>query len=311
MIHYLLLALAAAAPVSSPSADALSRDMLTDKVTIHHRAFRMRHFAWRGSHLPKHPARPVPLVRVAAANREAVHEPDPAFYLGATQVYPWSEGALYRLYTTPGEISDIALEPGENLVSVAAGDTVRWVIADTTSGSGTARRSHILVKPAVAGLRTNLLIATAQRLYHIEAVSTAATAMASISWTYPQETMIALHASAPSALEAAVAPGVAVETLNFGYRIEGDNVDWHPVRAFDDGHQTFIEFPPNLGDGEAPPLFIIGADGKAELVNYRVKGRYYVIDRLFGAAQLRLGGKHQQIVRIIRDDGNRKARRTA
>ena len=84
------------------------------------------------------------------------------------QVYPWSEGALYRLYTAPGEVSDIALQAGENLVSVAAGDTARWVIGDTASGSGAARRTHVLVKPSAAGLSTNLVIATDRRVYHVE-----------------------------------------------------------------------------------------------------------------------------------------------
>ena len=50
--------------------------------------------------------------------------------------------------------------------------------------------------------------------------------------------------------------------------------------------------------GEAPPLFVIGDDGEAQLVNYRMAGRYYVVDRLFGAAELRLGGKKQRVVRI-------------
>ena len=58
----------------------------------------------------------------------------PTTFLGAVQVYPWSEGAVYRLYTAPGQVSDIALQPGESLVSVAAGDTVRWIIGDTSSG---------------------------------------------------------------------------------------------------------------------------------------------------------------------------------
>src|SRR3546814_11916473 len=69
---------------------------------------------------------------------------------------------------------------------------------------------------------------------------------------------------------------------------------WRPVRAFDDGRQTFIEFPPSIAVGEAPPLFVIGDDGEAQLVNYRMAGRYYVVDRLFGAAELRLGGKKQR-----------------
>jgi type IV secretion system protein VirB9 len=49
-------------------------------------------------------------------------------------------------------------------------------------------------------------------------------------------------------------------------------------------------------------LFVLGADGRAQLVNYRVRGRYYVVDRLFAAADLRLGEKPQQVVRIARSD---------
>ena len=295
-----------------PSTQALATRVLSDAPIAHRQSSEppipaVEHHRSAAAH----PAKPMPLVRVAAANRTAVEEPDAAFYVGAAQVYPWSEGSLYRLYAAPEQISDIALQPGEVLVSVAAGDTARWVIGDTSSGSGPARRTHILVKPVASGLRTNLIIATDRRIYHVEAVSTARTAMATISWTYPLDSLIALRASPATAPDPAVAPAVAVEALNFGYRIEGDNVACRPVRAFDDGHQTFVEFPASLGDGEAPPMFITGADGKAELVNYRVKGHYYVVDRLFGAAELRLGGKHQQIVRIVRDSGNRRARRPA
>jgi type IV secretion system protein VirB9 len=258
-----------------------------------------------------HPAKTAAIVRVAAANRAAIREPDPDYYLGAAQVYPWSDGSLYRLYAAPGQISDIALQPGEALISVAAGDTARWIIGDTASGTGAARRTHILVKPAAAGLRTNLVIATDRRIYHVEAVSTSRTAMAAISWTYPQDNIITIQPTSSTVTEPIVSPAVAVEALNFDYRIDGDRASWRPVRVFDDGHQTFIEFPANLGDGEAPPLFVIGADGKAQLVNYRVKGRYYVVDRLFAAAELRLGGKHQQIVRIARDHGGRRSGRPA
>lgn len=254
-------------------------------------------------------ATPLSIAPVAAANRSAVREPDPAYDRGAVRVYPWSDGSLYRLYAAPEQISDIALQPGEALVSVAAGDTARWVIGDTSSGSGAARRTHILVKPVAAGLRTNILIATDRRLYHVEAMSTVRTAMVAIAWTYPEDGLIAIGPAATPV--AAVAPGVAVETLNFGYRIDGAGVNWRPVRVFDDGHQTFIEFPASLGDGEAPPLFVTGADGRAALVNYRVKGHYYVVDRLFAAAELRLGGKHQQIVRIVREDGRRRSGRPA
>ena len=249
-----------------------------------------------------------PLARVAAANRDAAREPSREAYVNAVQVYAWSDGALYRLYTAPERVSEIALEPGETLVSVAAGDTVRWVIGDTVSGSGTARRTHVLVKPTAPGLSTNLVISTDRRVYHVLLESTAGAAMASVSWSYPEGALLALDRSAGDAPSAETAAGVGVESLNFGYRIEGDDPPWRPLRAFDDGAQVFIEFPAILAQGEAPPLFVSGADGTAELVNYRLRGRYYVVDRLFGAAELRLGEKRQQVVRIVRELSGRSRR---
>ncbi|MGH6650805.1 MAG: P-type conjugative transfer protein TrbG [Sphingopyxis sp.] len=245
------------------------------------------------------PAAAQPTTKVAAANKAALREPASAGFVGAVQVYPYNDGSLYRLYAAPERITDIALQPGETITSVAAGDTVRWAVGDTTSGSGASQRTHIFVKPFAAGLRTNLVITTDKRVYHIELASRTTAAMAALSWTYPQDELIALRREHDAAAAAApVASGLAVERLNFHYAISGDKPAWRPLRAFDDGRQTFIEFPPSIAVGEAPPLFVIGEDGEAQLVNYRMAGRYYVVDRLFGAAELRLGGKKQQIVRI-------------
>ena len=100
----------------------------------------------------------------------------------------------------------------------------------------------------------------------------------------------------------AVASGVDINALNFRYRIEGDTPPWRPLRAFDDGRQVFIAFPTGIGQGEMPPLFIVGNGDKTELVNYRVQSPYYIVDRLFGIAELRLGGKDAPVVRITRTD---------
>ncbi len=237
---------------------------------------------------------------VAKATAAATIEPDARRFLNAVQVYPYADGAVYRLYTAPGQVSDIALQPGEVLGAVASGDTVRWVIGDTSSGTGADKRSHILVKPFTAGLSTNLVITTDRRSYHLALTSTASTAMAALSWTYPQDALIALRKAAEQQVAATpVASGLALDNLHFDYTLSGDRPAWRPLRAFDDGRQTFIEFPASLAVGEAPPLFIV--QGKeAQLVNYRVQGRYYVVDRLFETAELRLGAKHQEIVRITR-----------
>lgn len=258
-----------------------------------------------GAKAPADP--PDPHARVEEANGAARVQPSRAGYINAMQVYPYSEGALYQVYAAPGQITDIALAPGEQLVGsgpVAAGDTVRWVIGDTESGTGSAKRMHILVKPTRPDLVTNLVINTDRRTYHLELRSTEKTYMASVSWAYAQEQLIALRRQNAAADAATpVATGVNINALNFRYRIEGDSAPWRPLRAFDDGRQVFIAFPTGIGQGEMPPLWVIGPAGGAELVNYRIHGNHMIVDRLFAAAELRLGGEQQKKVRIVRTDG--------
>jgi len=132
--------------------------------------------------------------------------------------------------------------------------------------------------------------------------------MASVSWTYPQDELIAIRGRTRAAEEAApVATGIALPNLSFGYRISGDKPDWRPVRVFDDGVRTFIEFPESIARGEMPPVFVIGDNGEGELVNYRVAGRHIIVDRLFGEAELRMGDRRsEQRVRITRDGRERR-----
>jgi type IV secretion system protein VirB9 len=252
-----------------------------------------------------------PRVRVALANGAARVQPTRAGYINAIQVYPFSEGALYQVYAAPGEITDITLETGEQLVGagpVAAGDTVRWIIGDTESGAGAGKRVHILVKPTRPDLFTNLVINTDRRTYHLELRSDDKTYMASVSWAYAQDQLIALRQQESAADAAApIATGVDINALNFRYRIEGSPAAWRPLRAFDDGRQVFIEFPSGIAQGEMPPLWVIGPDGGADLVNYRVRGNHMIVDRLFAAAELRLGGEHQEKVRIVRTDAGRQS----
>ena len=250
-----------------------------------------------------------PAARVNQANAAARIQPVRDGFINSMQVYPFTQGALYQVYTAVGQITDISLQPGETLVGsgpVAAGDTVRWIIGDTESGTGAARQVHILVKPTRPELMTNLVINTDRRTYHMELRSTEKTYMASVSWQYPQDQLIALRRQNAQA-EAArpVASGIDLANVNFRYDVSGDRAPWRPLRAFDDGRQVFIEFPRGIAQGEMPPLFVVGPEGdNSELVNYRVRGNYMIVDRLFAAAELRFGAdKNQKRVRIFRTDG--------
>jgi type IV secretion system protein VirB9 len=224
-------------------------------------------------------------------------------------VYPFAEGALYQVYAAPGEVTDIALQEGEQLVGsgpVAAGDTVRWIIGDTESGTAAAKRIHILVKPTRPDVATNLVINTDRRTYHMELRSTERTYMASVSWIYPQDQLIALRQQNEWANGASpVDTNLDINNLRFRYAIEGDNPPWRPLHAFDDGKKVYIAFPPGIAQGEMPPLFVVGPEGKtSELVNYRVRANHMIVERLFAAAELRLGDHgSERRVRIVRTDG--------
>lgn len=254
-----------------------------------------------------------PKQRISQANEAARMQPVRDGFINAIQLYPWSEGALYQIYAAPGQVTDIALQPGEQLVGsgpVAAGDTVRWIIGDTQSGAGERLQVHILVKPTRPDLQTNLVINSDRRTYHLELRSTEKTYMASVSWQYPQDQLIALRRqSAQASAAQPVASGIDIQKLNFRYGIEGDPAPWKPLRAFDDGSKVYIEFPSGIAQGEMPPLFVIGPSGGSELVNYRARQNYYVVDRLFAAAELRLGDKtSEKRVRIVRTDGKKPLR---
>lgn len=243
-------------------------------------------------------------VRVEQANAEATVVPTREGYVNAIQVWPYSDGALYQVYTSPGRVTVISLQAGEELVTVAAGDTVQWIVGDTASGSGTSRRVAVMVKPVRVGIKTNLVITTSRRTYLLELTSTPKAWMASVSWQYPKDQMLALQAQAQAAdAQAPVASGLSLDTLHFRYAITGDSPPWKPVRAFDDGQRVYIQFPSGIAQGELPPLFVVGPDGEGELVNYRFHTPYDIVDRLFGAAELRLGGDKAAVVRIERTDG--------
>jgi type IV secretion system protein VirB9 len=245
--------------------------------------------------------------RVARANAKALLSPQAAFFRQAEAIYPYLPDALYRLYAAPGEVSDIALQPGETVTAISAGDTVRWTIGKTTSGSGRGRQVHILIKPFAAGLTTDLVILTSRHVYHLLLASTRQTAMLALSWRYPSQ-LVSARARAPASVGRL--PYGHLSGLHFRYEIRGAHTSWRPQQVFDDGHKVYIAFSRRLGDSEAPPLFVLGRNKAPHLVNYRVQGRYYIVDHLFKAAELRFGNAPQKIVEILRQEPHAPQRKT-
>jgi type IV secretion system protein VirB9 len=241
---------------------------------------------------------------VQTANLESQQRPDKDAFFNAIVQYAYEPGSLYQVYASPMRVTDLALEPGEKVVGQpASGDVVRWVLALGKSMQGGLEQQHIYLKPTRAELDTNLAINTDRRSYLLELHSYADTYMAAVQWRYPQEEIarLATEASEAARQEQNAAPIVSLDGLCFDYTIhvESGQPRWTPVQVFDDGRRTFIRFPQAMLVREAPALFVL-RDKQTQLVNYRMRGDFYVVDRLIDSAELRVGQQDQEIVRIAR-----------
>lgn len=258
--------------------------------------------------LSSHPDTPSGRAAIAAANRSARAASSADALIGGMQVFAWAEGRVYEVWTAPLRVTTLSLAPGETVTAKAAGDTVRWQIGESRSGAGPAARTHVLIKPLQAGLETNLILTTSQRIYLLALKSGDAEAFnAAIRWDYGAE-LIALDVlpamGMPPVDVAAVTPQ---GPLDARYRIEsrGRAPAWAPTAVFNDGVRTFITLSPDAAVDEAPALFI-RTGGESRLVNYRQADGVLIVDRVFEEAELRLGDRRPQIVRIRRLEGARR-----
>ena len=253
-------------------------------------------------HKPKYDRNPIKTIE--SANQNARQSPDEASYNNAIMNYDYSSGALYQIHAAPLRLTDIQLEPGEEIIGKpAAGDTVRWVLGVNKSVQDGLPQQHVLIKPIASGLATTLIINTNRRTYLLELTSHKETYMAAVSWRYPQRVQRpSLDKLKAQALRRPAAPSIDLDNLNFAYRVEPrqGNPRWTPTRVFDDGRRVFIRFPAGFQQGEAPALFVTARDGQTQMVNYRIRNGHYIVDRLFSTAELRVGSNAADVVRISR-----------
>ncbi len=211
--------------------------------------------------------------------------------------YPYLEDREYLVRTELNHITDIILEAGEHLVSPpAAGDTSRWALELATSGAGDRSREHIYIKPLTLDAETNLILSTDRRVYRLRLQNTKDQAMAAVAWLYPR----AMPKPRFMNKEVARLSKLRPEQINWNYTIRGSRrITWRPERVFNDGEKTYIIFPQNLASLDAPSLYILNSiTGEAEVCNYRVLGRVYMVDKVIERAELRSGAKGNHRIRI-------------
>jgi len=253
------------------------------------------------------PAGPSGRGAIALANRTARAEARTDAFVGGVLVFAYDPGRVFEVWTAPLRVTLLTLAPGETVTAKAAGDTVRWQIGESLSGSGPGSRTHVMIKPLATGLETNLVLTTNQRVYMIALRSgRPETFNAAVAWdeAEPSTRRRSLAADHDGPPPVDVRPVRPEGVLDARYRVEprGRAPSWTPTAVFNDGVRTFLALPPDVAVGEAPVLFVV-AGGERQIVNYRQAGGLLIVDRLFDEAELRLGDRRPQIVRIRRLQG--------
>lgn len=225
--------------------------------------------------------------------------------------FAYGTGHQPVIATSPLELTVISLEPGEKVTNVSSGDPLRWSYSMAYSGQDKTRQAHVMVKPSQPDISTDLVITTDKRMYTLKMTTTKdAKYVRDVRFWYPQEMQEYwdnYNAEQTSKLskeqqdKVAEVPNINLNNLNFNYDISHKGwttPSWQPTRVFDDGEHTYIQFPPSISSRDMPALFILNGDNK-ELVNYRAKLPYFVVDKLFQKAVLVTGvGSAQTMVTI-------------
>ena len=234
-------------------------------------------------------------------------------------VYIFGQG-MPVMVCAPLRVCAIELQAGEHLESQPQiGDSRRWEITPVLSGSGLDETPLLIVKPIEAGLETDLIVSTDRRTYVFQLISDPTRFVSRLAFQYPGEDAakwVAFQARQAAAKRdaevvaeqarekdkrAGVVPMAenALDDLYFDYKLSGDAA-YRPQQVFDDGQHTYLIYP-NDGRFRELPTLLIQVNGKSELVNFRVDGSRYIVDRLFDKAILVVGvGKKQTRVTITR-----------
>lgn len=224
------------------------------------------------------------------------------FAFGATQPV---------INTSTFELSVISLEKGEMVTNVSSGDPTRWSYALAYSGEDKDKQAHIMIKPSQPSISTDLVITTDKRMYMLKLISTSnGKYLRNITFWYPEEIQKNLQdqSNFPNNDAQSALPNIRLNNLNFNYKVNSSflsSPSWKPTRVFDDGEHTYIQLSDSVSSSDLPALYIEDNSGQQELVNYRFKKPYFIVDRIFNQAMLISGiGSNQSKVTIINRGAN-------
>jgi type IV secretion system protein VirB9 len=242
---------------------------------------------------------------VSSQNRALEVTPKLEFYKGGAVVYPYVVNQVYQIFTAIDHLTNVQLEPGEELVSPpASGNTDVFEVQFSYSQENGRQRPQLYILPYIANRNTTLFINTNKRTYSFMLYSFQNTFMPLVSFTYPMEIQAAIQRQIENAQNNDITISGKITDMDFNYAIVPHSPSkprWMPSLVFNDGVKTYIYFPSAVRASYAPVLFEINSKRDRVIVNYRVKGTYYIVDRVLNHAELILDVNEGNIITIKRN----------
>lgn len=174
---------------------------------------------------------------------------------------------------------------GEQFINLGAGDAGGLDVG--------SEKNHLMIKPKVPKVATNLTIITTQRVYQFEYSAEARVpnprvddVLYSLRFIYPKEEAARAAAELQRLrAEAAMTREVAQRPQNRNYWFCGNDA-LRPTSAYDDGVQTRVKFGAR---SEFPALFVKNDDGSESLLNFNIENDEVVIHRVSREFVIRRG----------------------
>ncbi|WP_373533379.1 P-type conjugative transfer protein TrbG [Vampirovibrio sp.] len=242
---------------------------------------------------------------------DAPNRPEMVPVVGEDGSFTFTFGAnLPSVICAPLHVCDVRLQPGEVIQQLEVGDPVRWSVKVGRSLSDNVETPHLIIKPSATSIVSNLIAITDKRTYNLQLLSKRERAwMPKVAFVYPEDAekswqaYFEAHPSRPSATYAAnLAPSTSTRALDFNYHLKGDKPVWRPLRVYTDQAKTYIQLPAAAKNDEIPVLVLLGPGKTEQLVNYRMDGDQFIVDKVIQRATLISGvGRNQERVDIVRE----------
>ena len=231
-------------------------------------------------------------------------------------MYPFGVGGIPVLKLPGLAVSDLQFEPGEEILSYTMGDSERWLVSEVLYAAPGDTTPHMSIRPTENGLNTNMVIYTTKRTYSLVLEATKETQTNLFGFYYPYQGFVKHAKKMPaknkmrqnqSSGNSAKHPArknqtnINVDEIQFNWAWDGnDNLPWYPEVVFDDGEKTFIGLDSKkVKASELPVFFVLGESEENEIVNYRYRAPYIIVDHIFENGVLLRGvGDNQERVII-------------